>query len=182
MNRKDIIEKVDIEERVSATKSTKRALVEDLGRVRGFVTVIKNKGRVDEQILSLNKENLLTEDGRDYIHEGIYTVTTGTARAFNFMALSSSTDTPATNHTAIDAEIATGGLTRVQATVLSHSDDTNVSTVEQTFTASATFSQVQLSGIFNAVSGVTLGHENTFTPADLEINDTLTVTWTITAG
>ncbi len=177
-----MIEKINIEERVKAVKSTKRVLGEDLGKIRGFVTVIKNKGRVDEQVLALNKENLLTQDGRDHIHEGIYTVTTGTARAFNFMALSFSTDTPATNHTAIDAEIATGGLTRVQATNLSHVNDTNESEIEHVFTASATFSQVQLSGIFNAVSSVTLGHENTFTPADLEINDTLTVTWTITAG
>ena len=59
---------------------------------------------------------------------------------------------------------------------------TNTTTLQNTFTASATFSAVQLSGLLNAASTGTLGHEATFTSVALVSGDTLQVTWTLTLG
>jgi hypothetical protein len=177
-----IRENVDLGDRISAKKSTKKVLHEQIESIHGFVTVTKNIGREDEQVLCLNKHNLLTQVGRDDIHNGMYANASGGQSAFNYMAVTSSTVTPATNDTTLDAEITTGGLIRIQATTRTHTVSTNTTLIEQTFTATATFTAVQASGIFDAVTTGTMGHENTFTPANLEIDDTLTVSWTITAG
>ena len=57
--------------------------------INGYVTIIKNVGKPDEQILCKDKHNLLTTDGRDFFHAQVYTNTsTGTVGA-NFIALTS---------------------------------------------------------------------------------------------
>jgi len=178
----DITENVKMSEDVVAIRGSKSNLNEKVGGVRGFVTVIKNKGREDEQILCKNKENLLTDVGRDDIHNGMYTNAGSGQTAFNYMALSSEATAPTTSDTIISSEISSGGLERVQASTRSHIVGTNESTIEHQFTATTQHTDVRKSGIFDAISVGTLGHANTFTPASLEINDTLTVTWTITAG
>lgn len=151
--------------------------------VHGFVTIIKNEGREDEQILCKNKHNVLTNDGRDEMHVALYTNNGAPAQnAYNYIALSTNAGGADPTHTTLAGEITTGGLQRAQASTLSHSTGSNTSTVAHTFTASATHTAVQLSGLFDAASVGTMGHENTFTPASLESADTLTVTWTLTLG
>ena len=63
-----------------------------------------------------------------------------------------------------------------------HNTGTNTTTLTKTFTASGSFTAVQLSGILNASSGGTLGNEATFTSVALVTGDTLAVTWTLTLG
>ena len=57
------------------TKTSKQKGLKDNSMIKGFVTMIKNEGRADEQILCKDKPNLLTDDGRDYAIAQFYTNT-----------------------------------------------------------------------------------------------------------
>jgi len=96
-----------------------------------------------------------------------------------WISLSLSTDSPAAGWTQIPTEIVAGGLTRAAGTYASTGD--GVWTEEYQFTASATHTDVQLTGLQWAVSGDNnLLGADTFTPVTLTSGDKLTVTWTIT--
>ena len=181
----NIKENFSLKERIGTKKSTERPLNEDVGHIHGFVTVIKNIGRPDEEILCEDKENLLTTDGLDEFHQTMYIDTTATQTGFNFIALTADVGAPALGDTALTGEITVNGLQRILASTRTHIDDTNVSTIGHTFTATGQVLNVQKSGLFDLigppVAGV-LSHENIFTPASVENNDTLTVTWTLTMG
>lgn len=166
---------------LNTTKGNNKQMIEE-PLIKGYVTVIKNVGRPDEQVLCLNKPNLLTNGGRDWMIAQVYTNTSAGTRGSGFIALTSDTGAPAAGDTALASEITTGGLVRADATTKSHTGGTNSTTIQHTFTASATHTAVQKSGLFNASSGVTLSHENTFTAVTLQTSDTLQVTWTTTLG
>ena len=125
--------------------------------------------------------NLLTDAGRDFLHLNGYETTGLGANGGNYIALSVNTSGAADAHTAVAGEIASGGLERAQGTV-AHSAGETTSTIQKTFTASATHTAVQLCGLLNAASTGTLVHEATFTSVNLENNDQLQVTWTITVN
>ena len=152
--------------------------------IKGYVTVIKNVGRPDEQILCENKPNLLTNGGRDWMIAQVYTNTSAGTRGSGYIALTSNTASPAAGDTALAEEITTGGLARADASTKSHTGGTNSTTIQNTFTASATHTAVQKSGLFNNTkdNSDTLSHENTFTAVTLQSSDTLQVTWTTTLG
>lgn len=166
---------------LNTTKGNNKQMIEE-PLIKGYVTVIKNVGRPDEQVLCLNKPNLLTNGGRDWMIAQVYTNTSAGTRGSGFIALTTDTGAPAAGDTALTSEITTGGLARADATTKSHTGGTNSTTIQHTFTASATHTAVQKSGLFNAASGVTLSHENTFTAVTLQSSDTLQVTWTTTLG
>lgn len=93
-----------------------------------------------------------------------------------------------TNGGSTSAEITTNGLQRSQG-AYAHTASTNTFTVEETYTASGTHTDVQKAGLFTAnASGDTCAGsddgtmlaENVFTAVTLATNDQLTVTWTIT--
>jgi len=150
--------------------------------INGYVTVIKNVGKPDEQVLCKDKHNLLTTDGRDFFHAQVYTNTsTGTVGA-NFIALTTDSTGADAGDTTLPGEISTGGLGRAIATTITHTDDTNTTTLVKTFTASGTHTAVQMSGTFNAASSGILAHEAVFTSVTLVSSDTLQVTWTLTLG
>ena len=153
----------------------------DSSLIHGYVTVVKNAGKDNEETLCKNKHNLLTNAGRDYFHDQCYKNTSAGGAGCNFIALSENSSGAAVGHTAVANEITTGGLNR-QVSTPSHSAGTNTTTLVKTFTSSATFTAVQLSGILNASSSGTLGHEATFTSVALVSGDTLQVTWTLTLG
>ena len=69
--------------------------------IKGYVTVIKNVGRPDEQVLCLNKPNLLTDGGRDWMIAQVYTNTSAGTRGSGFIALTSDTGSPAAGDTAL---------------------------------------------------------------------------------
>ncbi len=150
-------------------------------QVRGS-NVKQNVAKFKRIVVEKDKHNLLTDNGRDWMHAQVYTNTSAGTIGSNYLALSENASGAATGHTAVASEIATNGLSRVQATTLTHTTGTNTTTLAKTFTASGAFTAVQLAGLFNASSGVTLSHENTFTSTALATNDTLTVTWTLTLG
>lgn len=146
----------------------------------GELTVIKNQGRPDEEILCYKKRNLLTDAGRDKAHAQIYTNTSAGARGAGFIAVTVNTAAPADGDTTLTGEITTGGLARADASTKTHSAGTNSTTISHTFTASATHTAVQKAALFDAASTGTMYHENTFTATTLISSDTLTVTWTLT--
>ena len=152
--------------------------------IKGWVTVIKNAGRPDEQVLCENKPNLLTNAGRDWMIAQVYTNTSAGTRGSGYIALTANSTSPAASDTSLASEITTGGLARADATTKSNTGGTNSTTIQHTFTASATHTNVQKSGLFNNTkdNSDTMSHENTFTAVTLQSSDTLQVTWTTTLG
>lgn len=178
----ELIETLETNDMIEVKKEKKKDIVEDGIPIHGFVTIIKNKGRKDEQILCEDDPNLLTTDGRDAFHQALYIDTSATQTGFNFIAVTSNAIPPAVGDTVLTGEITTGGLARILATTRTHTNDTNVSTIAHTFTATAIHTDVQKSGLFDLVTAGVLSHENTFIVVTLQVNDTLTVTWTLTLG
>jgi hypothetical protein len=166
----------------SQVKAGKNSGLKEDSLINGYVTVIKNVGKSDEQVLCKDKHNLLTTDGRDFFHAQVYTNTSTGTRGANFIALTTDSSGADAGDTTLPSEITTGGLARAVATTITHTNDSNVTTLVKTFTASATHTAVQMSGTFNAASGATLAHEAVFTAVTLVSSDTLQVTWTLTLG
>ena len=74
----------------SATvESSFGSAIKDNAVVKGYVTIIKNEGKEDEQVLCRNKPNLLTNGGRDYAIAQFYTNTSAGGVGCNFIALTS---------------------------------------------------------------------------------------------
>ena len=164
-------------------KATRKSMMKDNSIIKGFVTIIKNEGKKDEQIVCKNKPNLLTNNGRDYAIAQFYTNTTAGGVGMNFIALTSDSTGADATDTTLPSEITTNGLERALATTISHSTGTNSTTLNKIFTASGTHTAVQMSGTFNQLAvGGTIGHEAVFTSVTLASSDTLSVTWTLTLG
>ena len=164
-------------------EATRKTMIKDNSIIKGFVTIIKNEGKKDEQILCKNKPNLLTNNGRDYAIAQFYTNTSAGGVGMNFIALTVNTAAASASSTLLTDEITTNGLERALATTISHSGGTNSTTLNKVFTASGTHTAVQKSGTFNQLAvGGTIGHEAIFTPVTLASSDTLSVTWTLTLG
>ena len=164
-------------------EATRKTIMKDNSIIKGFVTIIKNEGRKDEQILCKNKPNLLTNNGRDYAIAQFYTNTSAGGVGMNFIALTTDATGADATDTTLPSEITTNGLERALATTITHSADTNSTTLNKVFTASGTHTAVQMSGTFNQLAvGGTIAHEAVFTPVTLASSDTLSVTWTLTLG
>ncbi len=152
--------------------------------VNGYVTITKNKGKENEIIVQQDIKNLLTTSGRDFFHNQDYTNTSAGTKGGNAIALSLDATDPAAGDTTLVGEITADGLTRVQASTISHTIGTNVTTLENTFTATAPFVALHKSGLFNQDTiGGQMTHASEFTSdVTLAIGDTITVTWTLTLG
>ena len=164
-------------------EATRKTMMKDNSMIKGYVTMIKNEGKKDEQVLCRNKPNLLTNNGRDYAISQFYTNTSAGGVGMNFIALTSDSTGADATDTTLPSEITTNGLERALSTTISHSTGTNSTTLNKIFTASGTHTAVQMSGTFNQLAvGGTIGHEAVFTPVTLASSDTLSVTWTLTLG
>ena len=167
----------------ACVKTSKQKALKDNSMIKGFVTMIKNEGRADEQILCKDKPNLLTDTGRDYAIAQFYTNTSAGGVGCNFIALTVNTAAASASSTTLTGEITTNGLERLLATTITHVSGTNSTTLNKIFTASGTHTAVQKSATFNQLAvGGQMGHEAVFTPVTLASSDTLSVTWTLTLG
>ncbi len=130
------------------------------------------------------KHNLLCTDGRDFLHNQCYVESAAnTTIGAQYIALTTDSGAAAAGDTTLATEISTNGLQRAQATTITHTNDTNSTTLAKTFTASGTHTAVHKSGTFNASSSGILVHEAVFSAdATLVSGDTLTVTWTLNLG
>ncbi|MDX1371329.1 MAG: hypothetical protein R3321_02600 [Nitrososphaeraceae archaeon] len=136
--------------------------------------------------LENKKHNIITTNGRDWVHEQIWTnASAGSAEqaAHEVAVTSDATGTDAADD-ALPSEITTGGLVRKNADQVNHTDDTDTTTLVTTYTASATHNNVQMAGTFYVPTSATgqLILENTFTSTNLVSSDQLELTWTITTG
>ena len=166
----------------SQVKQVKNKKLKEDSFINGYVTIIKNVGKPDEQTLCKDKHNLLTTDGRDFFHAQVYTNTSAGTQGANYIALTTDSTGADAADTTLPGEISTGGLGRAIATTITHVDDSNTTTLVKTFTSSGTHTAVQMSGTFNASSVGILAHEAVFTSVTLVSSDTLQVTWTLTLG
>lgn len=183
-NLKIFLENVTVDDNVKSEVKRLRKLEEDGLPIHGFVTVIKNKGRPDEQIIQIDVHNLLTISGRNFFHAQLYTNTSPGTKGANAIALSEDATNPVAGDTALVGEITTGGLTRVQASSIVHVGGTNLTTLENVFTATAVFTAVHKSALFNqnTIGGQMTQAREFNADVALQISDTVTVTWSITTG
>ena len=150
---------------------------------RGIVQLLIRKKGQDWKLVE-TKDNLLTNGGRDFYHnQGITNTSTGTIGA-NYIGLTETSFSPAATDTTLTGEISTNGLSRAQATTITHTSGTNQSTLTKTFTASGSFTSVLASALFNASSSGIMTHEANFTTGSgtLISGDSLQVSWTINMG
>ena len=145
-------------------------------------TVFHNNSKKEPLQLSHLNKNLLTLDGRDLFPPQFYTNTSNGTRGAGFIAVTTDTGNPNASDTTLAQELASNGFSRADSTTKTHTNDTNSTTLEHTFTCSGTTNSIVKSGTFNNASGTTLCHEATFTSASLITNDTLKVTWTLNLG
>jgi hypothetical protein len=152
--------------------------------IHGFLSAVVLKQDGTRKQIANREHNLLTQDGRDQMHTNCYISTSLTGRGFNCVASTESTITPAATDTALTGEITTNGLARADATTKNHTDNSNSSTIEHTFTASGSFTDVKASATFNATTAGTMGHIANFATGSgtLISGDTLKITWTFNLG
>jgi hypothetical protein len=139
----------------------------------------------DWKVLADNIPNLLTNAGKDLLHNYGYIYVAGdaiTTIGANFIALTEATITPGVTDTTLSSEIATNGLSRAAATTKTHTPAANTSVISKTFTASGSFTSVLASALFTASSVGTMVHEANFSTGSgtLISGDQLAVSWTIT--
>lgn len=153
----------------------------------GYLTVrVRRKDSDNWETICKDKHNLGTDVGEDLLHRQMYINVAADSSGFgaNQIALSTNSGGASAAHTSVAGEITTGGLARAVADTKTHAGGTNTSTIEHVFTASATHTNVQLTGLLNntvASGSSILVHENTFTATTLASGDELQVTWTITS-
>jgi len=135
----------------------------------------------EEPVFWSHHAGVLTTIGKNYIEgklgDSSYANNTDFA---DDISVSTSTDSPAAGWTQIPTEITSGGLERASSTYASTGD--GVWTISHQFTASATHTNVQLTGLqwrLTPLDNTLLGAD-TFTPVTLNSGDKLTVTWTVT--
>jgi len=145
-------------------------------KVLGLVTVTVKRVDGSIDVICKDNPNLLTLDGRDWIHSQIYN--SGTSDEAKYIALSSDAVAPVDTDIILDGEIVAGGLERASATV-THTIGTSTTIISNSFTATNTFTNVQKTGLFTAISGGVLVHENNFTPVSGTTGDQLTISWNI---
>lgn len=124
--------------------------------------------------------NVITNVGRDFLHQQGYQTTGLGANGLNYIALSNDPVTETSASTTLSNEITTNGLGRTQG-VVAHTNGTNTTTIANTFTASGT-QAAQKAALFTASSAGIMNHVLGFTQRSLISGDTLQITFTITLG
>lgn len=139
------------------------------------------------QFYHYESSNTLTNIGKDWIEQQISGTPSATQIA-KYIALSTDATAPAATWTVLVAsdptkEINSGGLTRAAGTYAS--TGVGAWTVSYQFTAGATHTSVQLTGLHwdgTSRSDNNLFAANTFTAVTLYNGDKLTVTWTMSVA
>lgn len=153
----------------------------DVGiQYKGHVLVEKYDARLGKWLLVADKDNLLMNNGKEYIKKQIGNDTSLATNSTKYISLSN--NAPAeivATLTVLPNENTTGGLARALATYASNG--TGAWNYTKTFTATATGS-VQLTGLnFEGTAGGdgTLFAATSFTSATLLADDQLRVIWSI---
>jgi len=167
------------------------AIKTELGIMRGavqnhkhkaYITVIKNEGRPDEEVLAKAVPNQLQDDGADDMHIALWENQGAAAQpGFTHMAVTlNAAGLPADSATTLLGEISAGGLTRTDADTTTHTTGQKTTLIEHTFTATATHTAVQKGALFDLNAAGTMGIVYLFTSTNLVNTDTLKVSVTVT--
>ena len=142
----------------------------ELPRYRAIVQVYKNGKLVAET------HNLLTNIGKEFVEDQL---TNPSTNATKYISLSTGATDCSATATVLANEITTAGLARAEGTVTD--SGTGNFTVEHTFVATDSISNVQVAGLHWYSSGDdNLFACANFTAVNLEANDELTIRWVIT--
>lgn len=132
--------------------------------------------------------NLILDGGRVAIHTYIYGTSAQRVSAglsgtgFNYIALTNDSSSPAAGDTTLASELVGNGLTRAQGTVTLPVGAGTITLVQHIFTYSGGSPQgVQKTALFDAAASGKMAHEILFTQRILNTNDTITLTFQITA-
>ena len=195
-----MIDSINTHEKVG-TLTTRKTVAADRFYPVGQVTIIKNVGKDNEEVIVDHKPNLLTTEGKAWVHDQLYQLCSGQTGAAGYIGLSNvaSSGTPSYNPNAADTratwigtgnsdanELNANGLARVacNASNNSYNAGASKSTIQYTFTCTtSSVSGIRCSALLNnsRASGTEkLVHVASFTAVDLQVNDTLQVTWEIT--
>jgi hypothetical protein len=158
-------------------KRCKNVLYNEDGSVKGY-----DYGDNDWEIVDEDVPNLLTNGGRDWAHAQLYTNNAAGTAGANFLGVTANAGAPAAGDTVLTGEVTGSGFVRILCPTRTHTAGTNTTLLEHEFTATAQVLDLQKAGLFTAVTGGILVHENTFTITDMENGDKLKISWTVTAG
>ena len=153
------------------TVEVRRALRDDFGKC-----LRSPDGDViySEEIELYKNHNVTCNAGLEAAKDRLFNTATSETVA-KYIVLSESNDVPAAAHTLVADEITVNGLERAAADYTS--GGTGVCVLDKTFTATGSFSNVQLMGLLDAASTGDLYFEATFTSVALESGDQLTAKW-----
>lgn len=131
--------------------------------------------------------NLITNAGRVAIHTYIYGTAAQRSAAvmgadgFSYIGLSSDGAAPAAGDTSLTAELSGNGLSRAAGTVTLPTGSGTTTTIARVFTYSGVSTQaVTKTALFDASSAGHMAHEILFTQRNMNQNDQLTISFTIT--
>lgn len=131
--------------------------------------------KADGSVSDWSLKNLIMDAGENAV--AALLGLTGTA--FKYVAIGTNNTTPVDSQTTLIAEISTNGGARQLST--SYSATANVYTVSVTFTFTGVLAIMEV-GLFNAASAGAMLARQIFAVINVDNNDQLTVTWSITCG
>jgi len=185
-----ISENKSLDEQVGTELSKNSSMAEGYHYPVGYLTVIKNEGKPTEEIICKNVHNLLTTEGKAWVHDQLYQLCSGQTGGAAYIGLSNDGSyTPAVGDTRATWEAieeTANGLDREACASVnkSYNAGSSKSTLYYLFTCTTSaVAGIRASALLNntRASGTSkLVHAATFTSVDLEVSDTLTVTWEIT--
>ena len=132
------------------------------------VTLKDKDGNVKEEH---NFKNLVVNGGLGYlVHALAYAI--NISGPFNYIAIGTGTSAPSAGNTALQTEIARGGIGY-------SASDYNYITFQTTFSPGTGTGTITEAGIFSGSSGGLMFSRTTFTPIVKHSTDSLIVSWTI---
>ena len=124
--------------------------------------------------------NTVTTAGLNWIRDLIGNWTGGDT-SMKYIAVANNTDPAAHDpaNTTMTGEESCCGLERAEGAYAAVGGKNGNWTISKVFTANASISEVNATGLFNASASGTYFAYNTFTPVNLQANDQLNITWNI---
>jgi hypothetical protein len=155
-------------------------------QIHTYWTVVVTKLDGTQRVIADKVHNVFPSACIDKIHKMAFIDTTATEVGFNYIALTADTgQTINAAQTTLTSEISTNGLGRVLAGTKTHTNGTNTSLVEHTFTLSGSQSDITRAALFNAASTGTMGPFASFSngaTGAMSSGETVKVSVTITTS
>jgi hypothetical protein len=151
----------------------RRALRDDSGIV---LRDVDGNVLYSDEVEIYENHNVTCNAGLDAAKDRLFNPATSETVA-KYIALSESNDAPSAAHTVMADEITQSGLERAAATYSTSGCSTGECILSNDFTATGSFSSVQLMALFDASSAGDMYFEATITSVALESGDQLTAKW-----